>query len=101
MYKALRPFLNKGGAGYYASRSETAERLLPLVERHVRLLRAYERVLPQLTDAAGAERLRGLLPYARTEFAKLNETLNSAGGRGPTGSGIEADLPAYGGSDYD
>ena len=35
MFSALRPILNKGGAGHYATRAQSAERLLPIADRHL------------------------------------------------------------------
>lgn len=89
MYAFLRPFLNKGGAGLYISRRETAERLRPFQARHLRLVRAYADGLARLSDPAVAERLRAWMPAVRTEFAKLNETIWSAGGGAPYGTDQE------------
>jgi bacterioferritin (cytochrome b1) len=86
MYPVLRPLLNKGGAGSYISRAETAERLLPLVEQHNRLLQAYHYALERLQDGAAREHLEALMPGARTHAAKLNETVYSAGGTPPLGT---------------
>ncbi len=89
MYAFLRPILNKGGAGLYISRAETAERLRPLQLRHLRLLRAYDDALARLADRALAGRLGALLPDARTELAKLNETVHSVGGAAAYGTAYE------------
>jgi hypothetical protein len=85
MYAALRPFLNRGGAGYSISRKETAERLRPHVDRGLDLLKAYSAALPRLRDREAAGRLDALLPYFRTELSKLYESVFSVGGTAPTG----------------
>ncbi|MEL6612692.1 MAG: hypothetical protein AAFQ53_11405 [Bacteroidota bacterium] len=94
MYPFLRPFLNKGGAGPSLSRAESAERLLPLVERHLDLHNAYEVAIASLDDATLADTLRGLLKRGRVELAKLNETVYSLGGTPP--HGVDREM-----SDYD
>lgn len=89
MFPVLRPFLNKGGAGYSVSRAETAERLKPHVERGLELLRSYSVALPGMQDREAADRIEALLPYFRTELGKLYESIFSAGGTVPTGTEID------------
>jgi hypothetical protein len=89
MFPVLRPFLNKGGAGYSISRAETAERLKPHVARGLELLRSYSAALPAMRDREAADRLGALLPYFRTELGKLYESIFSAGGTVPTGTEID------------
>ena len=93
MFQALRPILNKGGAGRYISRAESAERLVPVAARHLDLLDAYAGARSVAGDAA-APRLDGLLSLLRTEIGKIYETLFSLGGNAPTGAGRTAVPPA-------
>jgi hypothetical protein len=97
MFSALRPFLNKGGAGYSISRAETAERLRPLVERHLDLLQAYAAALPRLRTLPGGEAVAALMPYLRTDLSKLYETVYSLGGDAPTGAERDFEAGAPGG----
>ncbi len=99
MYPFLRPFLGRGGAGRYVSREETVERLSPFAARHHRLLRAYAHVLARLDGAEARERLDALMPYARTEAAKLTETLYSLGARRPPALGAEPEVEDTGSTD--
>jgi hypothetical protein len=67
MFPILRPFLNKGGAGYSISRAETVERLKPHVERGLELLRTYSAALPGMQDRAAADRIdNNVAPYSLT-----------------------------------
>ena len=85
MFPALRPLLNKGGAGRYISREETVERLAPISQRHLDLLFAYDRALAGLPDGPVKEQLEAMMPYLRTEVAKISETMLSLGGTPATG----------------
>lgn len=85
MFEALRPLLNKGGAGRYISRAESIERLLPIAERHLDLLYAYTGALPAIADGDARARLEAVMPYLRTEVSKIHETILSLGGGAPTG----------------
>ncbi|HLA63225.1 MAG TPA: hypothetical protein VK610_02280 [Rhodothermales bacterium] len=99
MFPLLRPLLNRGGAGYTISRAETADRLRPLVARHLELLRSYSAALPRLRRLPGGESIAGLMPYLRTDLSKLYESVYSAGGTAPTGT--ETDFGAAdAGSDH-
>lgn len=84
MFPALRPFLNKGGAGYSISRAETAERLSRHVEHASDLLRGYASALAHLRRRESAARIEEMLPYLRSDVAKLYESIYSAGGRTPS-----------------
>lgn len=95
MFPALRPILNKGGAGRYATREETAERLIPLVRSHHELLLAYDNALANLDDGNALALLDALMPRARTESGKLSETVFSMGATPPNGTDLE---PAGSGS---
>ena len=85
MFPALRPILNKGGAGRYISRAESVERLRPIAERHLDLMYAYEGVLAGMPGGAAKERLEAMMPYLRTEISKMSETILSLGGVPPSG----------------
>ncbi|MDT0631900.1 hypothetical protein RQM47_15005 [Rubrivirga sp. S365] len=85
MFPSLRPILNKGGAGRYISRAHSAERLQPIAERHIDLMYAYEAILDGLPAGLPKERLEALMPYLRTEIAKMSETILSLGGTPPSG----------------
>ena len=92
MFSALRPILNKGGAGHYATRAESAARVLPVAERHIDLFEAYRGVLgsdaaPGLAAGPARERVEALMPFLRTEIAKMSETLLSYGATPPSGMG--------------
>lgn len=85
MFPALRPLLNRGGAGRYISRAESAERLVPIAKRHLDLLYAYTGTLPQIENVGARESLDAFMPSLRTEVAKIYETILSLGGSAPTG----------------
>ena len=99
MFPALRPLLNKGGAGRYISREASVERLLPVAERHLDLLALYDRALTGLTGPA-REKLDAMMPYLRTEVSKVSETILSLGGTPPSGVSREP-LPAADGDERD
>lgn len=89
MFRALRPILNKGGAGRYATREESAERLMPLVRQHHELLHAYDEVLGNIDDAEIKASIESVMPRARTESGKLSETVFSMGGTPPNSTDLE------------
>ena len=88
MFQALRPILNKGGAGHYATRAQSVERLLPVADRHVRLLATYGGVLAALPAGPVRERIEAMMPFLRTEVSKISETLLSYGATPPSGVGV-------------
>ncbi len=100
MFPALRPLLNRGGAGFSISRQETAERLRPIIEQHLRLLQSYTAALPRVQGLRGGDGITALMPYLRTDLSKLYETQFSAGGSAPTGADMDFDAVATG-SDAD
>lgn len=81
----LNALLNKGGAGVSISRQETAERLDPLLRQLIGLRRYYEELIRRTSDPEIASKLEDLLRYARTDVAKLSETIHSAGAKAYTG----------------
>ncbi len=96
MFPALRPILNKGGAGRYISREMSVERLRPLSDRHLDLLQVYDRELAALPAGPATERVTAMMPYLRTETAKMSETILSLGGATSTGAGREPLAPVPG-----
>ena len=95
MFQALRPILNKGGAGYYATRAESAERVMPVAQRHIDLYEDYRGALAGLAPGAARSRVEAFMPLYRTEVAKMSETLLSYGAAPPNGVGREpSDLGA-------
>ena len=94
MFPALRPLLNKGGAGRYISRQESAERLMPIAQRHLDLLLAYDRQLAVMPDGPAKEQIEAMMPYLRTEVAKVSETILSLGAAPPSGAGAGPVRPA-------
>ncbi|MEL6616020.1 MAG: hypothetical protein AAFQ43_09800 [Bacteroidota bacterium] len=102
MFPALRPVLNKGGAGNYISREESVERLRPLIEDQLSLLRDYDHVSRRLQDSGARLRFQEVvLPNIRTELNKLYETILSHGGVAPTGAEMDWTASGLSGSDDD
>lgn len=99
MFTVLRPLLNKGGAGHYISRRETAERLLPLVVRHNRLLQAYGYTLDRLHNHDARGRIEALMPALRIHLGKLDEAVYSAGGTPSLGTHLEPGETGHGTTD--
>ncbi|GAB5534777.1 MAG: hypothetical protein Rubg2KO_10260 [Rubricoccaceae bacterium] len=92
MFPALRPILNKGGAGRYISREESVERLQPMVVHQLDLVYLYDSAVSRLADSPAKTRLVSIMPNLRTELSKLYETVYSLGGTAPTG--VERDALA-------
>ena len=80
--------LNKGGAGTSLSRSETIDRINPVIAAHTRLLHAYEAAKVG-RPAAEADRLDDLLRTARMDVGKLAEVVFSQGGVPYNGTDLE------------
>ena len=97
MFPALRPLLNKGGAGRYISREESVERLLPVAERHLDLLQTYDRHMAALPEGPQREQVAAMMPYLRTEVAKVSETILSLGGTPPSGTHRDPHSPGTAG----
>ncbi len=90
MFPALRPILNKGGAGHYISREESVERLIPIIADQLGLLRDYDHVAKRLQSPVVRQRFEEVvLPNVRTELNKLYETILSLGGTAPTGAQMD------------
>lgn len=100
MFPALRPVLNKGGAGNYITRAESVERLRPLIADQLTLLRDYDHVAKRLQNAGASLRFQEVvLPNIRTELNKLYETILSLGGSAPTGAEMDWTASGLDGSD--
>ena len=97
MFPALRPILNKGGAGRYISRAHSVERLQPVAQRHLDLMYEYEGILDGMPDGLPKEKLEAMMPYLRTEVAKMSETILSLGGTPPSGVRRRPGEPQTGG----
>jgi len=81
--------LNRGWAGQTLSRSETVERLRPLVQQHIELNHHYGAAARHCDDARVVDVLERLLKTARTDVGKLSETVLSCGGTPPNGTELE------------
>jgi hypothetical protein len=88
----------RGGAGRSMTREETVDALLPLVRRHHDLLHTYDAAIRHLNDRDLAARLNDGMNRARTELAKLKETVFSLAGTPPNGTDLDPDV-RLGGSD--
>lgn len=84
-------FLNKGWAGRTLSRNETIERFNPLIRMLHELNHAYNYTINHISDRDTASRLDAFQKTARTDVAKLNETVLSAGGVAYNGVDINAE----------
>lgn len=89
MYPILRPFLNKGGAGRSMTRAESIDALNPVIHRYAELLMAYEAALRDLSDRDLAGALDGVMSRARTELAKLKESVFALGGTPPNSTDLD------------
>ncbi|MEO0559159.1 MAG: hypothetical protein AAF170_13355 [Bacteroidota bacterium] len=101
MFPALRPILNKGGAGRYISREESVERLQPMIVHQLDLVYLYDAAVSRLADGPAKTRLMSIMPNLRTELSKLYETIYSLGGTAPTGAERDARGADPGESDAD
>ena len=81
----VRLLFNRGGFGQSMSRTETIERLNPLIEQHMRLNRSYSYVIEHLSEVGVVDRLKALQKRARADVGKLSETVLSAGGAAYSG----------------
>lgn len=75
-----RLIFNRGGIGKSLTRTETIERLNPILEQHVRLNRYYDSVIDHCSEPDIVERLEAFQKTARTDAGKLSETILSLGG---------------------
>ncbi|PSQ93117.1 MAG: hypothetical protein BRD52_02580 [Bacteroidetes bacterium SW_4_67_19] len=98
----LDKIFRKGRMGRTISRSETAERLNPILEQHVWLNHYYRHAVERLDNRRLAEHLAEETRTARNDVGKLNETILSAGHTPFSGTDIEPDEidMSSGGGDY-
>ena len=92
MYPLLQPIFNKGGAGRSMTREESVEALSPLVREHQKLLLAYDTAIRTLRDRDLAAQINSGMNRARTELAKLRETIFSLGGDTSNGVDLDTDV---------
>jgi hypothetical protein len=85
----VRLLFNRGGIGPSISRSETIERVNPLIEQHVRLNHHYEYVIQHSGDADAVATLKDLQKTARADVGKLSEIVFSCGGTAYNGTDLE------------
>ena len=85
----LDTIFRKGRMGATISRTETAERLQPILKKHVWLNHYYRHATEQLENRALAQHLGEELRTARSDVSKLNETILSAGHTPFSGTQIE------------
>ena len=83
--------LRKGWAGKTVSRKETAERLNPLIEAHVKLKLTYSNLLPLLASDSERRELELLLKMLRLDVGKLKELVFSCGETAFNGTSLEPD----------
>lgn len=81
--------LRKGWAGKTISRKETAERLNPLIEAHVKLKLSYANLLPLLVSDSERQELELLLKTLRLDVGKLKELVFSCGETAFNGTTLE------------
>jgi hypothetical protein len=83
--------LNRGWAGKTMSRSETVERLNPLIEQHIRLNHHYGAAIRHCDDDRVVDVLERLQKTARADVGKLSETVFSCGGTAYNGTDLSPD----------
>ena len=83
--------LGRGWAGKTISRSETVERLNPLVRQHIELNHYYRAALRSHGDPAVAEALQRVQKTARADVGKLTETIHSCGGTPYNGTDLKSE----------
>ena len=81
--------LKKGWAGKTISRKETAERLNPLIEAHVKLKLSYANFLPLLASDTEQQELERILKTLRLDVGKLKELVFSCGEPAFNGTSLE------------
>ncbi len=81
--------LKKGWAGRTLSRTETVERLNPLIKQHMALNHAYNYVISACSEQAVTEALAAAQKVARVDVGKLMETVFSCGGVAYNGVDME------------
>lgn len=92
MYPLIQSVMNRGGAGRSMTRAESVDALNPLIRRHHALLHAYDAAIRDLGDRDLAAQLNDGMNRARTELAKLKETVFSLAGDPPNGTDFDPDV---------
>lgn len=87
----LDAILNKGGAGRSLSRHESAERLNPVLRRHVELNLAYDDATRRIGSVDVTRQMEHFQKKARADVGKLRETIYSMGNVAYTGTDLEPD----------
>jgi len=80
--------LNRGWAGRTLSRSETVDRINPLIRQHIELNHHYSAAIRHCTDERVVDVLERLQKTARTDVGKLSETVLSCGGSAYNGTDL-------------
>lgn len=80
--------LNRGWAGKTLSRSETVDRINPLIRQHIELNHHYEAAIRHCDDDRVTDVLKRLQKTARTDVGKLSETVLSCGGSAYNGTDL-------------
>ena len=93
--------LQKGWAGKTISRSETVDRLNPILERFIRLNYTYDAAERQAQDDDLASGIALHQKTARADSGKLAETIFSCGGTAFSGTSLEPREFEAGGSDVE
>lgn len=94
-----KAFLNKGWAGRTISRPETVDRFNPLLKAHHRLNFAYDFLINHVADIEVASILEAQQKTARTDIAKLSESVLSAGGVSYSGVDLDPESIHLSGND--
>lgn len=89
--------LQKGWAGKTISRTETVERINPIIRHFVALNRSYDALIASLADGTLRENLDTVQKTARMDVGKLAETVFSCGGTAYSGTDLEPDEFVAGG----
>ena len=80
--------LNRGWAGKTLSRSETVDRINPLIRQHIELNHHYGAAIRHCDDERIVDVLERLQKTARTDVGKLSETVLSCGGSAYNGTDL-------------
>lgn len=91
--------LGRGWAGKTISRSETVDRLNPLVRQHIELNHYYRAAIRSHSEPAVREALERVQKTARADVGKLSETIHSCGGTPYNGTDLKAEDFSLDGSD--
>jgi len=83
--------LGRGWAGQTISRSETVERLNPLIRQHIELNHYYRSVIRTLAEPSVTDALERVQKTARADVGKLSETIHSCGGTPHNGTDLESE----------